>query len=149
MAIEGDGARKAVPVRVKRLAKEGLGCSDSAIAPQQEIDRLSVLIDGSIQIVPLPADRNIRLVRSPRAADAAAESVPTLLKLWYKPQSPSEDRRVHDADTALGHHLDQVAVGEAIADVPAHAKDDNLGVEPSLSIDPVSLNRFRHSAAPC
>ena len=54
---------------------------------------------------------------------------------------------MHDADTAFGHHLHQVAVGEPVADVPAHAQNDNLGIKPALSLDPVPLNRLRHSAA--
>ena len=48
VAIEGgDGTREALAVRVERLANEGLGCSDSAIATQQEVDRLRVLLDRS------------------------------------------------------------------------------------------------------
>ena len=49
--------------------------------------------------------------------------------------------------SALGHHLDQVSVGEAVTDVPTHTEHDDLGVKPSLPVDPVPLNRLRLSAA--
>ena len=40
----------------ERLAKERLRRRDSAVAAQQEVDRLPVLVDGTIQIVPLRFD---------------------------------------------------------------------------------------------
>jgi hypothetical protein len=36
---------------------------------------------------------------------------------------------VRDLNAALGHDLDQVSMGEAVADVPADAQIDALGVE--------------------
>ena len=63
VAVECDRAREAAPVGLERFAEEGLRCNNSAIAAQQEVDRFTVLIDRSIQVVPLPADRNVRVSR--------------------------------------------------------------------------------------
>ena len=53
VTIERDGAQEALAVRVERLAKEGLGCCDAAVAAQQEVDGLAVLVNRSIQVLPL------------------------------------------------------------------------------------------------
>ena len=39
---------------------------------------------------------------------------------------PPPDCRVSDRQASLGHHLDQVAVRGLIAQVPAHAQNDDL-----------------------
>ncbi len=87
VSIEGDGTRKAFAVRVERFAKEGLGRSDSSVAPQQEVDRLPVLVNGSIQVVPVPTNANIRFVAPPRPTDASPESIPALLELRDVPNA--------------------------------------------------------------
>ena len=133
VTIERDGAREALAVRVERLAKEGLGCSDSAVAAQQEVDGLAVLVNRPILVVPLSPNADVRLVGSPRPTDAATESVPVLLKFRHESKGPSKDCRVHYADAPLGHHLHQVAIGEPIADVPPHTEHNHLGVKPALS----------------
>ena len=147
VTIQRDGTRKAVSIRGERFAEERLRRCDSAVATQQKVNRLPVLVDGSIQVVPLSPNADVRLVGAPRPADASPEPVPALLELRYETQRPSKDGRVRQIHTAFGHHLDQIPVGEAVTDVPAHTEDDDLGIKPSLPVDPVPLNRLRHSAA--
>ena len=89
--ILGDGARKALAIRVQCFAKEGLGCSDSTVATQQEIDRLAVLVDRSIQVVPLPANAHVRLVAPPRSIDAPTKPVPALL-VGHEPNRTAKNR---------------------------------------------------------
>ena len=90
-----------------------------------------MLVDGSIQVVPLPTNVNIRLVAPSRSGNASSEPVRALLEFGYESQCPSKDGRVHDTDAALGHLFDQVAVGEAVADVLAQIEDDrNLRTHP-------------------
>jgi hypothetical protein len=47
-------------------------------------------------------------------------------------------------NAALGHDLDQVSIGEAVADVPANAQLDDLGVEYSPLIYGVPRDRLGH-----
>ena len=51
MAIDGDLPRSTW-VRSECSAEERLGCGDAAVGPQQEIDRLALLVDGALQVVP-------------------------------------------------------------------------------------------------
>jgi hypothetical protein len=109
------------------------------------VDCLAVLIDGTVEVVPATTDRDIRLVHSPRRSDRSRESTPALLVLRDVTQYPSKDCGVGDLNAALGHDLDQVSIGEAVADVPADAQLDDLGVEYSPPINSVSRNRLSHT----
>jgi hypothetical protein len=75
----------------ERLAKERLRRRDSAISSQQEVDRLPMLVDCAIQIVPLRLDLDVRLINPPRGADRLGESVPALLKFSNVPRYPAKD----------------------------------------------------------
>ena len=45
-------------------------------------------------------------------------------------------------DTAVSHQLDEVAIRESIADVPAHPQFDNLGIEAAPTVDRVTRDRL-------
>jgi hypothetical protein len=49
-----------------------------------------------------------------------------LLNLRGIALDPTKDRAWMDADTALGHHLGEIAVADAILAVPADAQQDDL-----------------------
>ena len=46
-----------------------------------------------------------------------------------------------DRQAPLGHHLDQVAVGELVAQVPAHAQDDDFLFEVS-ALEQIARHRL-------
>src|SRR3954468_16457599 len=46
----------------QRLAEEARGRLQVALRREQEVDRVSVLVDGPVQVAPLAADLNVRLV---------------------------------------------------------------------------------------
>jgi hypothetical protein len=52
------------------------------------------------------------------------------------PNHPSHDLRVRNDHTALGHHRNEISVVQPIGDVPAHAQNNDLGVENSLLATP-------------
>src|SRR5450755_1438625 len=63
MTVESHFAWDACSVRRERLAKECLCGRNSTVAAAQEIDGLALLVDRSIEIVPLGFDRNVRVSR--------------------------------------------------------------------------------------
>lgn len=65
MTIERHLARDARRADGERLAKERLCGRDSAVASEKKVDRLSVLVDGTIQVVPLRLDLDERLIKPP------------------------------------------------------------------------------------
>src|SRR5664279_1828165 len=146
MAIQGHLARPSRRIRRQRFAKERLRGIDSTVTAQQRIYRLAVLVDGSVKIVPLGVDRDVRLIDPPRRADESREPVPTLLELRDVPRHPSKYRRVRDLHAALGHHLHEIPIRQPIRDVPAHAQLDDVGVEGPLAVNRVTGYRLRPSA---
>ena len=67
-------------MRGKRLAKERLRSGNAPIRSQHEVYAAPLLVHGSVQIVPLALDRDVRLVDAPGATDRAGKSIPALLK---------------------------------------------------------------------
>src|ERR1022692_2996763 len=104
-----------------------------------------MLVDGAIQVMPLGFDRNVSFVDAPRGAHGLGESVPPLLKLRHVARHPSKDRRMGDLDAALGHHLDQIPIRQAIRDVPTYAQLDNVRAEGASAVDCITGDRLRHS----
>src|ERR1022692_4145470 len=104
-----------------------------------------MLVDGAIQVMPLGFDRNVSFVDAPRGAHGLGESVPPPLKLRHVARHPSKDRRMGDLDAALGHHLDQIPIRQAIRDVPTYAQLDNVRVEGASAVDWITGDRLRHS----
>src|ERR1019366_2718333 len=77
-------------------------------------------------------------------------SLPTFgISRWTRQKpinSQLEDRRMRDFDAALGHHLDEIPIRQPIADIPAHAQLNDVGVECPFAVDRVTGDRVRHSA---
>jgi hypothetical protein len=60
-----------------------------------------------------------------------AKTIPALDELRRKALHPTHNRGVHQRQTALGHHLDQIAQAELVAKVPAYAENNDLSIEMS------------------
>jgi len=57
----------------KHLAEEALGRVEIPAGCEEKVDRIAVLIDGSVEVAPLTADLDVRLVDAHRAAMRLAE----------------------------------------------------------------------------
>src|ERR1700687_1323655 len=147
IAIERDLARSSTRMRGERLPKKRLRSGNAPI-PAHKVYAGPLLVHGSVQIVPFALDRDVRLVNTPGATDRAGKSIPALLKFRNISNHPSHDRRVRNADAALGHHRNEISIAQAIADVPAHAQNNDLSVELALYIDRVTILAFGHRASP-
>src|SRR5438876_7225667 len=148
MAIECDLAWSSIRMRGERLAKERLRSGNAPIRSQHEVYAAPLLVHGSVQIVPFALDRNVRLVNAPGTTDLAGKAIPALLKFRNIPNHPSHDRRVRNDHATLRHHCNEISVAQAISDVPAHAQNNDLGVELALHIDRVTILAFGHRASP-
>ena len=92
MTVERHLAWNARRARGERLAKERLRGRDATVAAEQEINRLALLVDGAVELVPLRFDRDIRFVHSPRGADGFGEPAPALLELRHVAGYPTKNR---------------------------------------------------------
>ena len=89
-----------------------------------------MLVDGSVEVGPLASDLHVRLVDAPagRARPTPLPAEP-LLDLGRILLNPAVDRRVVDRDTALAHHLLEIAIVHAIAAVPPDCPEHDLALE--------------------
>ena len=66
----------------QRLRQKTPGCLGVAAMGQQEVDRPTLLVDGSKQPLPLSVDQNARFIDPPGAAGVALVPANLLLQLW-------------------------------------------------------------------
>jgi hypothetical protein len=79
IAIKRDGARQP-PLALERPTKKRLGGCDIPLGAEEEIHRLSFLVDSAIEVGPAAFDLYIGLVDAPRGAGPAGEAVPALFE---------------------------------------------------------------------
>ena len=107
MTVERHLAWNARRARGERLAKERLRGRDATVAAEQEINRLALLVDGAVEVVPLRFDRDIRFVHSPRGADGVGEPAPALLELRHVAGYPTGSRAIGFVIQHLGQKIRQ------------------------------------------
>ena len=129
----------------KTRAKRGL----NARTPANRRDHLAELVDRPVQVAPLAGDLHIRLVDEPPIPGIVPGGPGRLDEQRGEPRHPAEERGVVHFDAAFGGQLLDVAVGQPVAQVPAHGQRDDLGREPEPG-EPRTLGRdltcqFHHS----
>src|SRR5665213_2321880 len=128
IAVQGDRKWR-LPLMPDCLLDEGLGGGYIACPAEPEVDRLSTLVHRSIEIGPLAVYLDIGLINPPGATSGPAEAIPAFNELRRIPLHPTEDGGMSKVQSALRHHLDQIAEAELVAQIPAHAQDNHLAVE--------------------
>jgi hypothetical protein len=128
VGIQSD-ADGSTPVGAERLAEECLGRRNVSLWTQPEVDRIALLVHGTVEIDPSAAHLQIRLVDAPRVASLACIASPTLFELRDIPLDPTHDGRVSKLQSTFCHHLDKIPEAELITKVPTYAQQDHLTIE--------------------
>lgn len=69
--------------------KETLSCRNVSVFAEQEIDCQAMLINGAIEIRPVPSDFDVSLIYAPRSADRPRIATPVFLELRDIALNPS------------------------------------------------------------
>src|SRR5918992_1936754 len=93
---------------------------------EQKVNRLAVLIHGTMQIAPLPLNPNVGLIHPPAAPDGPLAAVERFFKRWAIFQDPAVDGRVIDGHPALLHQLFELAIAQRVRHVPPDACEDDV-----------------------
>jgi hypothetical protein len=64
-----------------------------------------------------------------KLTDGTGQRLGRCLKLWSVALNPPPDGRVVDHDAAFRHHLLELAIADGVFAVPAHALQDDEGME--------------------
>jgi len=126
------------------LLQEGFRCGYIAGPAEPEVDRLPTFVYRSIEVGLFAAHLDIRLIDSPGAASGPAKTIPALDELRCIPLHPTQDCGMSKVQSALRHHLDQIAEAELVAQVPAHAQDDHFAVEMPPAKQLLDAIQFAH-----
>src|SRR5271170_226684 len=128
IAIERDLMRQS-PLAPESPSEEHLGRGDVSLGAKQNIDGLSLFVDGTIEIGPATLDFDVGFVDAPGLAHRASKAVPALFEFRRIALDPPHDRRVRQRKPTLGHHLHEITKAEFVPQIPAHAEHDDLPVE--------------------
>ena len=95
-----------------------------------DVDDLAVLVDGPVDVAPAAGDLDVGLVDEPAVADRVAARPGRVGQERREALHPPVDGDVVDLDATLGEEFLDVAIGQPVAQVPAHREHDHLGREP-------------------
>ena len=98
-------------------------------AGDEHVDDLPGLIDCAVDVAPPAGDLHIRLVDAPAGTDRVPAGTCGVSQQRRESLHPAVNADVVDLDTSLGEQLFDVAIGQAVARVPADRKDDDVGWE--------------------
>jgi hypothetical protein len=96
----------------------------------QHVDHLTVLIDRTVQVDPAASDLDAGLVDKPALTGRVAGGPCGVKERRGEPLHPPVDSHVINLDAAFGQKFLDVAVRQAIAQLPAHRDRDHLTREP-------------------
>ena len=88
---------------------------------EPEFDRVADAVDGAVEIHPLAANLDVGLIPKPLAADCTLALVDSLQQQWREMNNSAMDRRVVNADAALGHYFGQIPQAQSIGQIPPNA----------------------------
>jgi hypothetical protein len=84
----------------------------------------------AVDIAPDAVDLHACFVDEPPLTGGVPDEAGRIGKQRREPLHPPVDGEVVDVDPALGQQLFEIAVGKAIAQIPAHRQHDHLGRKP-------------------
>jgi hypothetical protein len=113
----------------KGFHKEAFGSFTISGRAQQEVERVSFRINGSIEVDPLLFDVDVRLVDLPGVRCCLDMRATTPLKLRSVLLDSAIDRRMIDVQTTLQQHLLQLAIAQRRADIPTDTQQNDVGLE--------------------
>ena len=92
----------------------------------ENVDHLAMLIDRAVQVGPAAGDLHIGLIDEPAIASGMPCRASCVDELRGEGLHPAVDRDVVDSNAAFGQQLFDIAVGQAVAQLPPHRDRDHL-----------------------
>ena len=112
-------------ITLQRLSKEALGCRQIPMLAEMEFDRVADAVDGSVEIHPSSADLDVGFIDMPFSGDGALAPIEALQEQRREMNDPAVDRRMIDADTALGYRFLEITQAQSVRQIPTNAKQND------------------------
>src|SRR5215469_12876909 len=108
-------------------SKARLGSGQVTVLAQYDIDQCAVTINRAIQISPLPANPDVRLIDVPAGTDSAlAFAAQVLRQSRRKLRFPLPHRLVGEDEPAGQEHLCQISQAQLVTKSPEHHEGDHI-----------------------
>jgi hypothetical protein len=141
LELVGDQPSGLAPLSLEQLPEEPLGRARTPMSLNEDVDYVSILVDGTPQVASLASDAHEQLVQVPRIAQTTLSTpqFPSVVSTEFP--TPLPDRLVGDDDPALRQQILDVAVAQAEAVIKPGGVTDDLGRE---SVSVVALQSVAH-----
>ncbi len=106
------------------------GGSDVGSFRHIDVDDLAVLVDSPVHVAPHTIDLDEGLVHEPSVTHHMTTRAGGVDEHRGEALHPPVDGDMVDVDAAFGEEFFHIAVGQAVAEVPAHGQQDHLGRKP-------------------
>ncbi len=113
----------------KCFAQKPFRCGKVSPLAQPELDRVTIAVDGALEIPPLPANLDVSFVDVPLGSDGSLACIEAVKKLRRVADNPPVNGRVIDGDSALGHHLLKISQAQIVSQVPPDAEQDHGSIK--------------------
>src|SRR5215217_3391396 len=129
VSVRGDAVRDHAGGEL-RGAKECLRRRPVAMLGEHGINQIAIAVDRTVEIAPVAANLQIRLIDVPRPASSASPTTTPWSQLIGQNgrefRFPVADGLVAEDDAALEEHLAEVVQREAVAQAPEHHERDDV-----------------------
>jgi hypothetical protein len=122
-AVDHNPLGSAVPLQ--RSEDEAPGRRQIAPLTEPELNRVAVVVDGTIQVPPLASNSDRSFIDMPSSADSSLTPIEPLDQERSVVDGPTIDGGVVDSDASFGHHLLEIPQAEIVGQSPPHAEQDH------------------------
>ena len=117
------------------LYQERLSTHALSVLGQQKVYRVPILVNGTIEVLPLPFHFDIGLVHPPPIANRSLPSSHFLFDLRSELEYPALNCRVIDLDTTNAEDLFHISIAQRKSKLEIHSlKNDRFGKTVAFSI---------------
>ena len=115
------------------LGEELVGRRDVASRRDEQVDYLTMVIDGAVDVAPSAGDLHVRFVKKPSSTNGVAVGSCGVDQKRGETLDPSVDCDVIYLDPTFDQQFFDVAKGEPVSEIPAHSQQDHFRRKPVAS----------------
>ena len=127
--VGGESVRR-IALTLQCLSKEALGGAGITSSLYEDVDRITILIDGSPTIMDLHTDGDEDFVDMPGVAELAFSALEPPAETGTEPQTPAATRLVRYLNTPLGKEIFNISEAQVESMIQSDGVADDFGRKP-------------------
>jgi len=131
--VGGESVRR-IASTLQCLSKEALGGAGTTSSLYEDVDQITILIDGSPKIMDLPADGDENFVDMPSVADLAFSALEASAETAAELQRPAANPLVRYPNTPLGKEVFDISEAKGKTMIEPHSPSNDVGRKAVTSV---------------